>query len=177
MRHGRHTKAVSIRANLLHILRILPRATFARRVVFSRTTIFRLVVLRTRRKAWIELWPLNIIVWIRIDPIARLVRRILLQIPRTPARNLLRIHLLVKRQGKRSVGTEELGVLGVRVVFLGCEQAIGALAGRIGEVGWDVVEGDVLEGLQHYCHGHVVAVDQGDVVVGVSVAGVEGKFC
>lgn len=50
------------------------------------------------------------------------------------------------------------------------------MTGRVGQVGRYVVEGDVLQRLKHNGHGNVVAVDEGDVVIGVAVAGVEGEF-
>jgi hypothetical protein len=50
------------------------------------------------------------------------------------------------------------------------------LTGGVCQVGRYVVKGYVLQRLKHDGHGNVVAVDKGDVVIGVAVAGVEGEF-
>lgn len=94
---SQHTITVRVWADFLDLLGVEAWLTRAGRVVLSGTAILGSVVLCARRKAGVELGPLDVVVWIGIDAVSRLLRGVLLQIPGTPSRNLISIHVLVKR--------------------------------------------------------------------------------
>ena len=153
------TIAVGIRANRLDIFRVLCGLTLAGRVVLSCTAILRFVVLGASGKARVEVRAFDVIVRIRIYTITRLIRGSLLKIPGTPFGHLIVVHLLFPGQRERSICVEKVGIFGIWVVSFLCKQARCTLTRRVCKVGRNVVECDVLEGLEHQCHWEIVTVD------------------
>jgi hypothetical protein len=93
------------------------------------------------------LWSFDVVVWVRIYTIARLLGRILLQIPWTPLGDLILVDVLLKGQWEGGIGAEKVGVFWIRIVTLWSQQPVCAFARRVGEVWGDVVERDVVERL------------------------------
>jgi hypothetical protein len=145
-------------------------------VVFSCAAILRLVVLGAGRKARVEVGSLYVVVRVRIYTTARLVWGSLLKIPGTPFRHLIVAHLLLPGQRERSVCVEKVGMFRIWIVAFLCKQARCTLTRRVRKVGRNVVECDVLERLEHQCYWEIVAVDQGDIVIGMAVAGVKSEL-
>ena len=113
----------------------------------SCTTVLGFVVLCACGKTGIELRPLDVVVRIWVNAVARLLRRALLQIPWTPLRDCILVYVLVERQRKRSVRAEKVGIFWIRIITLLGEESVCALTRRIGQIRWDVVKCDVLERL------------------------------
>jgi hypothetical protein len=69
-----HTKTVGVRAHVFHVLRVFAWLAFACRVVLSCAAVFGLVIFRTRRVTRVELRTIDVVVGVRVDAIARLLR-------------------------------------------------------------------------------------------------------
>jgi hypothetical protein len=113
----------------------------------SCTTVLGAIVLRARGKARVELGSFDIVIRVRVDAVTRLLRRALLQVPRTPSRDLILVYVLIKREWIRGVRAEKVWVFWIRIVTLRCEEAGCALTRRVGQIRRDIVKRDVLERL------------------------------
>ena len=170
----RLTVAIRIRTDFLRLSAVVVRLTGGWAIILSNTAVTVLTIFGTRRIARIKQRPLNCIVRVRVDTIPRLGWRRELQIPRTPALHERVTNAFLERDRKRGVGAQ----IRVGRVALSRQQRGGADTDGVCEVRWDIRERLVVGfWVQGYdAERDVVAVDEGDVVEGLTARSREGEL-
>ena len=145
-------ETVGVRTDGLGMRGIVARLANIRVVVVASTAVARCVGGRTRTVARIENGPLDVVVWVGVDAVARLLRREHLQVPGAPSSYALVGLRLVVRNGKAGVGVGRPRPFG-RVQVTGRPYASG-----IDQVGWDA--GGVGTGMVDQADRQIVPIDE-----------------